>query len=292
MMEVSGKTKVFCVIGDPIAHSLSPVMHNAAFKHLKIDAVYVAFNVKDGMLQDAVKGVRSLGICGMNVTMPHKTAIVNYLDESDATSKFVGAVNTVLNAGGKLIGFNTDGIGALKALEENGVKPRGKKFLLLGAGGAGKAIAFQLAQEADELVILNRDANKARVLADTLRKRFNKKVVGESLSHSVLGNWIRDVDVLINATSVGMNPHPNETLVEKSLLRPELVVMDIIYDPVETRLLKDAKSVGSKVIYGIEMLVFQGAASFAIWFNRSAPVNVMRKAVMEKLQAGGLNLER
>jgi shikimate dehydrogenase len=177
-------------------------------------------------------------------------------------------------------------------LEENYVKPRDKKFLLLGAGGAGRAIAFQLAQEADELVILNRDADKARVLADALRKRFNKKVVGESLLHNVLKNWIKDADVLINATSVGMHPHQNETLVEKSLLRPELTVMDIVYDPIETRLLKDAKSVGAKVIYGTEMLVFQGAASFEIWLNRPAPVNIMRKAIMERLQARGLSLER
>ncbi|MEM2537582.1 MAG: shikimate dehydrogenase [Candidatus Bathyarchaeia archaeon] len=291
-MEVSGKTKVFCVIGDPIEHSLSPIMHNAAFRHLKIDVVYVAFNVKENMLEDAVKGMRSFGICGMNVTMPHKTAIIKYLDESDPVANFVGAVNTVLNANGKLLGFNTDGIGALRALEENGVKPKGKRVLILGAGGAGRAIAFQLAQETDELVILNRDVNKARLLADALRKRFNKKVVGNGISHNVLKNWIEDVDVLINATSVGMHPHQYETPVDKSLLRPNLTVMDIVYNPVETKLLKEAKSVGAKVIYGTEMLVFQGAASFEIWFNRSAPVSVMREAIMEKLQVRGLNIER
>jgi len=287
-MEVSGKTKVFCVIGDPIEHSLSPIMHNAAFRHLKIDAVYVAFNVKEGMLEDAVKGMRSFGICGMNVTMPHKTAIIKHLDENDPVANFVGAVNTVLNADGKLLGFNTDGIGALRALEENGVKLKGKRVLLLGAGGAGRAIAFQLAQETDELVILNRDPNKARLLADALRKRFNRKVVGNGLLHNVLKNWIEDVDVLINATSVGMHPHQNETPVDKSLLRPNLTVMDIVYNPVETRLLKEAKSVGAKVIYGTEMLVFQGAASFEIWFNRPAPVSVMREAIMEKLQVRGM----
>ncbi|MEM1540235.1 MAG: shikimate dehydrogenase [Candidatus Bathyarchaeia archaeon] len=291
-MEVSGKTKVFCVIGDPIEHSLSPIMHNAAFRHLKIDAVYVAFNVKEGMLEDAVKGMRSFGICGMNVTMPHKTAIIKHLDENDTVANFVGAVNTVLNADGKLLGFNTDGIGALRALEENGVKLKGKRVLLLGAGGAGRAIAFQLAQETDELVILNRDPNKARLLADALRKRFNRKVVGNSLLHNVLKNWIKDVEVLINATSVGMHPHQDETPVDKSLLRPELAVMDIVYNPVETRLLKDAKSVGAKVIYGIEMLVFQGATSFEIWFNQPAPVNIMREAIMEKLQARGLDFEQ
>ncbi|MBS7637142.1 shikimate dehydrogenase [Candidatus Bathyarchaeota archaeon] len=291
-MEVSGKTKVFCVIGDPIEHSLSPMMHNAAFRHSKIDAVYVAFKVEKGTLEDAVKGMHSFGICGMNVTTPHKTAIIKYLDGVDTVAEFVGAVNTVLNANGKLLGFNTDGIGALRALEENGVKTKGKRVLLLGAGGAGRAIAFQLAQEADELIILNRDANKARVLAGALRKRFNKRVVGNDLTPNVLKNWIEDVDVLINATSVGMHPHRDHTLVDKSLLKPELTVMDIVYNPVKTKLLKDAKSVGAKVIYGVEMLVYQGAASFEIWFNQSAPVEVMKEAVLEKLQAGGLSLEQ
>ncbi|MEM3722412.1 MAG: shikimate dehydrogenase, partial [Candidatus Bathyarchaeia archaeon] len=133
-MEISGKTKVFCVIGDPIDHSLSPVMHNAAFRFLKLDAVYVAFKVKKERLEDAVNGVRGFSIYGMNVTMPHKTAITSYLDEIDPAAKFVGAVNTVLNANGKLVGFNTDGVGAIKALKENGAEPKGKKFLLLGAG--------------------------------------------------------------------------------------------------------------------------------------------------------------
>lgn len=291
-MEISGKTKVFCVIGDPIEHSLSPIMHNAAFRHLKIDAVYLAFKVGAKMLEDAVKGIRSFGIYGVNVTTPHKTAITNYIDESDSVVKFVGAVNTVLNSEGNLVGFNTDGIGALRALEENGVKTKGKKFLLLGAGGAGRAIAFQLAQEADELVILNRDVTKARLLADALRKRFNKEIFADSPSRDVLKNWIGNVDVLINATSVGMHPNEEQTPVEKGLLKPELTVMDIVYNPIETRLLKDAKSIGAKVIYGTEMLVFQGAASFEIWFKRPAPVKVMREAIFEKLQTGGLSLGR
>ncbi len=280
----SGKTKVFCVIGDPIEHSLSPVMHNAAFKHLKLDAIYVAFNVKKEMLEDAVRGMRGFGICGMNVTMPHKTAIINYLDEIDSVAKFVGAVNTVLNTNGKLVGFNTDGIGALKALKENGVEPRSKKFLLLGAGGAGRAIAFQLAKEAGELRILNRDGSKAKLLADALQRKFNKKIVGGRLSPSVLKKWLKDVNVLINATSVGMHPYNSQTLVERNMLRPELTVMDIVYNPIETRLLKDARSVGAKVINGIEMLVFQGSASFEIWWNQPAPISVMREAIMKKLR--------
>lgn len=291
-MRISGKTKVFCVIGDPIEHSLSPVMHNAAFRHLKIDAVYVAFKVEKASLKGAVKGLRSLGICGMNVTTPHKTAIINYLDEIDATAKFVGAVNTVLNKDGKLAGFNTDGVGAIKALKENGTHPKGKKFLLLGAGGAGRAIAFQLAHEADELTILNRDPNKARLLADMLQKKFKNKIIGNGLSYDIFKERLKEVDVLINATSVGMYPHQDQTLVEKASLRPELVVMDIVYNPIETKLLKDAKSVGAKVIHGIDMLVFQGAASFEVWWNRPAPIDVMRSAIMKKLSMVKLKVGR
>ncbi|MBS7646457.1 shikimate dehydrogenase [Candidatus Bathyarchaeota archaeon] len=282
-MEISGKTKVFCVIGDPIDHSLSPVMHNAAFRFLKLDAVYVAFKVKKERLEDAVNGVRGFSIYGMNVTMPHKTAITSYLDEIDPAAKFVGAVNTVLNANGKLVGFNTDGVGAIKALKENGVEPKGKKFLLLGAGGAGRAIAFQLAQEADELRILNRDGEKAKRLAESLQRKFNKKIVGNSLSTNLLKEWLKNVDVLINATSVGMYPNSGQTIVERDMLNPKLTVMDIVYSPIETKLLKEAKSVGAKIINGIEMLVFQGAASFEIWWNQPAPVNVMREAILKKL---------
>ncbi|MEM2816303.1 MAG: shikimate dehydrogenase [Candidatus Bathyarchaeia archaeon] len=280
---ISGSTKVFCVIGDPIEHSLSPIMHNAAFKHLGLNAVYVAFNVKRENLEGAVKGVRSLGIAGVNVTMPHKTAIISHLDEVDQEARFVEAVNTVLNIEGRLVGFNTDGVGALRALKENGLDPKGKKILLLGAGGAGKAIAFQLAREAEELRILNRNGYKAKQLADKLEKTFHKKILGEHLSQTTLNEWIKDADVLINATSIGMHPKDNQTPVDRGLLRPELTVMDIVYNPLETKLLREAKSLGAKVVYGVEMLIFQGAASFEIWWKRPAPVDVMREAVMNKL---------
>ena len=185
-MKISGKTKVCCVIGDPIEHSLSPLIHNAAFRHLKLDFVYVAFRVKEEELEEAVRGIRTLKIHGLNVTMPHKTAIIKYLDEIDRTAKAIGAVNTVLNADGKLVGFNTDGVGALNALKNNQVELHGKKILLLGAGGAAKAIAFHLAPEVEELRILNRTGEKARQLASFLQENFNKKVAGDTLSSSLL----------------------------------------------------------------------------------------------------------
>ncbi|MCS7095488.1 MAG: shikimate dehydrogenase [Nitrososphaerota archaeon] len=284
---IAGTTKVFCVIGDPIEHSLSPAMHNAAFRHLGLDAVFVAFRVDRKNLEHAVKGIRSLGIAGVNVTMPHKTAIISYLDELNKEAEFVGAVNTVLNAEGKLVGFNTDGIGAVRALKESGLTLKGKKIVLIGAGGAGKAIAFQLAQEACELRILNRDGEKAKQLAAKLERKFNTKILGNSLSQATLKECIKDADVLINATSVGMQPNHNQTPVDRELLKPGLTVMDIVYNPVETRLIREAKSAGANVVYGTEMLIFQGAASFEIWWKTPAPVDVMRKALSDKLCRGG-----
>lgn len=283
-MEISGRTKVCGVIGDPIEHTLSPLIHNAAFKHLKLDFVYVAFRVRREELESAVKGIRSLGIHGLNVTMPHKNVIIKYLDEIDSTAKLIGSVNTVLNDNGKLVGFNTDGIGALKALKENQVNLDEKKLLLLGAGGAARAIAFQLAPEVDELRILNRDGEKAEQLAKILKDKFGNKIVGGKLSATLLREWLMDACILVNATSVGMHPDQDQTLVDRGWLKPDMTVMDIVYNPLETRLIRDAKSVGAKVVYGTEMLVFQGAASFEIWCNRPAPVEVMRKVILRSIQ--------
>ncbi len=286
-MKISGKTGVCGVIGDPVEHTLSPVMHNAAFEELNLDFVYLAFRVRREELREAIIGARSLDLQGLNVTMPHKNAVMRYLDEIDSTARSIGAVNTILNDEGRLMGYNTDGIGALKALEENGITPNGKKLLLLGAGGAGKAIAFHAAREVEELVILNRTPQKAKKLAEVLRKEFNKKINGDALSTEIMKEELRDADILVNATSVGMHPDIDQSLVPPSSLRTDLCVMDIIYTPLETKLAKDAKAVGAKVVSGIEMLVYQGAASFEIWTNHPAPVKVMKQAVLNKLSELG-----
>jgi len=286
-MEISGKTRVCGVIGDPIEHSLSPVMHNAAFEELNLDFVYVAFRVRKNELRGAIVGARSLDVRGLNVTMPHKNAVTKYLDEIDSTARSIGAVNTILNNKGRLIGYNTDGIGALKALKENGVTLDGKKLLLLGAGGAAKAVAFHAVQEVEELRILNRTAHKAKELAEVLHKEFDKKIEGNSLSALLIKEELNDADILVNATSVGMHPDIGRSLIDPSWLRPDLCVIDIVYNPVETKLAKDAKSVGAKFVSGIEMLVYQGAASFEIWTNHVAPVKVMKQAILNKLSELG-----
>jgi shikimate dehydrogenase len=287
MMAKSGKTRVCGVIGDPIEHTLSPTIHNAAFNHLKLDFVFLAFRVKAADLENAMRGMRGLGIHGLNVTMPHKSTVIGYLDEVDSSVKFLGSANTILNKAGKLSGFNTDGDGALKALRENGTDLSEKKVLLLGAGGAAKAVAFSFAQEAEELAILNRAAEKAAVLADALSRVFGKKIVGGALSPSAVQKNLQDADILVNATSVGMHPNINQSVVAPQWLKPNLTVMDIVYNPVETKLAKDAQAAGAKVISGVEMLIYQGAASFEIWTGRSAPIEVMRKAALNKLSSAG-----
>ena len=214
---------------------------------------------------------------------------MSYLDETDSTAKAIGAVNTILNEQGKLIGYNTDGVGALRALKENGISPDGKKMLLLGAGGAAKAIAFQAAQEVEELVILNRTSEKAEQLAEVLRREFGKRVNGGALSAEVLKKELKTTDILVNATSVGMHPDVNMSPVPSDLLRRDLCVMDIIYNPLETKLVKDAKAVGAKVVLGLEMLLYQGAVAFEIWTNCPAPVEVMRKAALNELEKQGVH---
>ena len=285
-MVISGRTEVFAVIGDPIEHTLSPAMQNAAFEHLNLDFVFLAFRVTSDELENAVRAVRALGIRGLNVTMPHKNSVTEFLDEADPAVKFLRAANTILNQRGRIRGFNTDGVGALKALKNNGVNLAGKKVLLLGAGGAAKAIAFSLTKEVDELCILNRDAAKAHELASVLEP-CGKKIVGSELMSMQLQQKLRDSDVLINATFVGMTPYASESLVKTDWLKPELTVMDIVYNPIETKLIRDARAAGAKVVNGVEMLLYQGAASFEIWTGCKAPIDVMRTAALNQITARG-----
>ncbi len=280
-MKVSGKTQLYGVIGDPIEHSLSPAMHNAAFEALKLDCVFLAFKVGLSQVEDTLRGMRSLGIRGLNVTMPDKNAVISYLNEVNEIAKFLGSVNTILNDDGRLLGFSTDGEGASRALKEYGISLSGKKLLLLGGGGAAKAIAYTLSQELEELTLLNRTPEKTNALVDGLKK-LGRKVSNGPLSESTIEDSLKDADILINATNVGMLP-VERSLLKSEWLRPDLTVMDIVYNPLETKLAKDAKEAGAKVISGLEMLIYQGAASFEIWTGKPAPVEVMRKAAESQL---------
>jgi len=285
-MRISGKTKVCAVIGDPVEHSLSPCFQNAAFQHLGLDFVYVAFTVKAEELRGAIEGVRSLGFHGLNVTMPHKISIIQYLDELDEDAERIGSVNTVLNRDGRLIGYTTDGVGALNALKNNGVDPNGKKIVILGAGGASRSVSFALIKEAKELVILNRTVRRAERLVCDLHRlvRKDEKVRSGGLTEENLRKELENADILINATPVGMVPNEDKMPVKEEHLHPNLVVFDLVYNPIETKLLRKAKMIGAKTIDGLSMLIYQGAASFEIWTGVKAPIHVMMKAAEEELR--------
>lgn len=283
---ISGKTRVCGVIGDPIEHSMSPVMHNAAFKELGLDYLYVPFQVRKEELGKAVEGMRALNIRGLNVTTPHKVAIISFLDELDPLSRKIGAVNTIVNDDGVLTGYNTDATGFLQALLERGVEPKEKKVVILGAGGASRAISFILAERGAHLVILNRllELDWAEELAQRVSKVFAKEVKALELNEKNLAMVLEGADILINATSVGMSPDVDKTPVPARLLKPGLIVVDIVYNPIQTRLLKEAEAAGAQTIGGLDMLVWQGAIAFEKWTGRKAPLDLMRREVIKALE--------
>jgi len=228
-------------------------------------------------------GMRALNIRGFNVTTPHKTAVVEFLDELDEVAQEVGAVNTILNDEGRLIGYNTDGLGVMRALEEQREDPSDKSIVLIGAGGAGRAIAFTLARRANSIFILNRTQHRAVKLAKDVEQRLGKKISARSLTRNSLLEALRDADILINATSVGMYPRTEQTVAARKVLHSGMVVFDIVYNPLKTQLLSEAEAAGAKTIAGVDMLIHQGAEAFKIWTGHSPPVEVMRRAVMKRL---------
>jgi len=279
------KSKVCCLIGDPIEHTLSPLIHNIAFQKLGIDYVYVAFRVEKSMLKMAVDGIRALSIRGLNVTVPHKVEIIKYLDKVDELAEKIGAVNTIVNENGKLIGYNTDGLGAIKALKDNGFYIKSKRVLILGAGGAARAVAYYVAkEEPSEIIILNRSVEKALELSDKIGYEMNVACRAAKLDEDNLKRTLEDTDLLINCTSLGMFPKVDETPIPKAFLTKEMTVMDIVYNPMYTRLLRDAADVGCKIIYGLDMLVNQAALSFEIWTGIKAPIEEMKRIALEALR--------
>ncbi len=285
---VTGKTQLCGIIGDPVEHSMSPAMHNAAFARMGLDFWYVPFRVKPEDLPQAVAGMKALNIRGLNVTIPHKVAIIPLLDELDPLAEKIGAVNTVVNDNGVLQGFNTDAIGFLEALIQKGVEPKGKKVVVLGAGGAARAVSFVLAERGAHLIILNRrlELDWAEALAGQLAQTFGQGVEALELTEENLGRALEAAYILVNATSVGMSPNIDETPVTSDLLRPSLVVFDVVYNPVKTKLLGQAEQIGAQTISGLEMLVWQGALAFELWTGAKAPVELMKKEVIKALGGG------
>lgn len=282
---MSGTTRICGIIGDPIGHSMSPVMHNAAFEETGIDYLYIPFRVKKEELGKAIAGMRALNIRGLNVTIPHKVAVIPFLDELDPLAQRIGAVNTIVNDDGALTGYNTDATGFLQTLLERGVEPGGKNVVILGAGGASRATSFILAERGAHLVILNRllELDWAEELASRISQVFKQEVEALELNEENLAKVLEKADILVNATSVGMSPNIDETPVSPDLLRPSLTVFDIVYNPIKTRLLREAEAAGAETISGVDMLVWQGALGFELWTGTKAPVKLMRETAIKGL---------
>ncbi len=268
---INGHTKIYGILGRPVTHSLSPAMHNAAFRELGLNAVYVAFPVTD--LAQAVAGLRGLSIQGVSVTIPFKEEIIPLLDELDPQAARIGAVNIIVNRDGRLVGYNTDWLGALQALKAK-TKLAGEHVLLLGAGGAARAIAFGILEEGGKVTLTDVDAPRAAALARDLQ---------------VAAIPLDAVDqcpaaILVNATPVGMEPKVDDIPINPDLLGRYPLVMDIVYQPLETRLLREAQARGAATLDGLQMLIHQATAQFELWTGMAAPLEIMSQAAYGALK--------
>ena len=266
----------YAVIGDPIDHSLSPNIHNAAFRHLGSEDTYIAYKIPAGELSAGIGALKEIKIAGFNVTIPHKIEMMKFLDEMDTTCKVIGAVNTVLNEDGKLKGYNTDMIGFLDPIKKRNLTIKGSQVMLLGAGGAARAIMTAMVKEkASKITIVNRTIENANKLAE-----FAKKIGGniETVSLQEANKLISDHKFIINSTSIGMDNEPSHISTEN--MNENSIVYDIVYQPMNTDLIKKSKEKGATIIYGYEMLLSQAACSFEIWHKTEAPYDVMKKALL------------
>jgi len=288
-MNITGKTKLCGLIGEPVEHTMSPAMHNAAYREMGLDYVYVPFRVRPDNLGRAIDGMRAFNIRGLNVTIPHKVGVIPFLDKLDTLAEKIGAVNTIVNDNGILTGYNTDATGFLRALLAKGIEPRGKKALVLGAGGASRAVSLILADSgAERIIILNRaeELDWAYELAGNISMLYNMDAKAGQLNRESLDSVMEriDISILVNATSVGMTPDVDSTPIDDDLLRPGLVVFDVVYNPLGTRLLRDAETAGAETISGIEMLVWQGALAFEKFTSQEAPLDLMRQEAIRQLE--------
>ena len=280
-MDINTATQFCGVIGNPIEHSLSPAIHNAAFQKLALNFVYLAWKVDS--IGDAVRGLRALGnFRGASVTIPHKVAVLPFLDEVDTTARHIGAVNTIVAEEGQLLGMNTDATGALRALREDNAPLKGASVVIVGSGGAARAIAFALAAEAEvrRLHLLGIEVDERRNLATDLRDKTGVSVEEEDLDEGRLKNVLPEARVLIHCTPVGMAPKIGRSCIPPKFLHRELIVMDVVYNPRETQLITEARTAGCRTISGLEMFLYQAVAQFERWTGQSAPIQVMR-AVLE-----------
>lgn len=280
----TGKTRVFGIFGYPVGHSASPAMHNAAFNACGMDCVYVPFPVAPESLAAAVAGIRAMGLAGVNITIPHKEEVLGFLDELSPEARLIGAVNTIVNADNRLIGHNTDGRGFLQSLEEEaGFRIAGKTVLLLGAGGAARGVSVQLALAgAKKVIIANRRAERAAAIAEVVAGKTGAGAEITDLTEQALARVMTESELIINSTPLGMHPNTGEMpLLPTELLDGTQLVADLIYNPVETTLLKKSKAAGAGTLGGLGMLLYQGVVAFELWTGQKAPVDVMRSALTD-----------
>jgi shikimate dehydrogenase len=278
---VTGRTRLVGIIGDPISHTRSPAMHNAAFRALGLDFAYLPFHVRPEGLEAAVRGLAALGVAGFNVTVPHKQTILPLLDALAPAAEGIGAVNTIVVADGRLTGHNTDGIGFSAALHEaHRFKAERSRALILGAGGAARAVCDQLARECIPAIrICNRTDARARALAEDLRRRHPacdvKALPWTPLDHRAAINW---AELIVNCTEVGLDPADGSPI-DTNGISPGHIVVDLIYEPRETELLRRCAALRARTLNGLGMLLHQGALSFTLWTGKAAPIDVMRRAL-------------
>ena len=270
---INAKTKITGIIGWPVEHSKSPLMHNAAFDALGLNYCYIAMPVQPERLKEAIEGIRALGFTGINVTIPHKQTVIQYLDEIDEEARFIGAVNTIKNEDGRLTGYNTDGRGFMESLREEGIDPSGKNIFVIGVGGAARAVCYYLCKSASKLYLHGRNMQKASSLMNDL------KDISSNVSITETKKNIQYADIIINATPLGMkedDPMP----FEPSMLRPDQIVCDLIYW--DTPLIKQARQIGCKAVNGLGMLLWQGVLAFKIWTGITPPVDLMREHLLKE----------
>lgn len=283
-MEISGHTQMLCLIGSPVSHSGSPAMYNYSFQKLGLDYAYLAFDVKEEQTEEAVRALRLLNVKGFNITMPCKTRVLSCCDELSQAARLIGAVNTVVNENGKLIGHNTDGLGWVRSLREAGVEIPGKKMTLAGSGGAATAITITAALEGMKEISVFAAKDSFYANAEATVEKIHCQVPGCRIRLFDLADRerfyeeIEDSDILTNATRVGMKPMDQESLVEDlKAFRPQLVVSDVVYNPRMTRLLADAQAAGCRIVPGVGMLLWQGAEAFKLYTGRDLPAEEVRE---------------
>ena len=283
MIPITGHTRLTALLGSPVAHSISPLMHNEAFRLLNLDYTYLCFDVTEDTLPTAVAGLKACGIRGFNLTMPNKNKIVELLDELSPAARLIGAVNTVVNDDGHLTGYNTDGVGYMQAVKDAGYDITGKTITVMGAGGAATAICAQAALDGVKRIhVFARETSRFWSRTQKLVENINSTLPCEAFLHenkdlTALAQAISESTLLLNATSVGMAPNTDGTIIENtSLYHPDLIVSDVIYNPRETRFLSEAREAGCRTFNGMYMLLYQGAEAFRLWTGQDMPVDKIK----------------